>query len=66
MNKPTWSEVISSMTSDDINRIAEEQGKSYDEVERVLLNIKKEADRGKAYRDKQRAAMKAVKALIVK
>lgn len=63
-NRPTWAEVIGSMTSNDIKRIADEQGKSYDEVERTLNNIKKESERGKAYRDKVRAQMRSVKALI--
>ncbi len=66
MSKVTWVEVINSMTSDDINRLAEEQGKSYDEVEKTLNQIKKESERGKAYRDKQRAQMRSLKALISK
>ena len=66
MSKTTWSEVIGSMKSDDIQRLADESGKSYFEVEKTLMNIKKESERGKAYRDKLRAQMREVKALIAR
>ncbi len=65
-NRVTWVDVIQSMSSDDIKRIAEEQGKSYSEVEKTLNAIVKESQRGKAYRDKARQQMREIKSAILK